>query len=245
MKIGTDLPIRKETDGNYMLMHNRTSDPTGPQLRAEKIYHALRNRICTNRLPPDTILREEEFAQEFSVSRSPIRRVFAKLEHEGLVEVKHGVGTRVTAIDEDALVGIYKVRMMLAVQAGPFFVDPLLPEFAEKFLHHKDVFQALAPHDLNGFADANLNYFLDITALIENDCLRELHRNLFFSTSRMWLIQLPLVDWQETMQSVDEEVQDVIRAIQFADGDRLGYVMRNSMAVNLRRFLAVRHNMGG
>lgn len=245
MKTGTEQPPGKGADGDHMPMYNRTSKPSGLQLRAEKIYHVIRNRICTNRLPPDTILREEDFAQEFGVSRSPIRRVFAKLEHEGLVEVKHGVGTRVTGLDEDALVEIYEIRMMLAVQAGPFFVDPLLPELAEKFLFHKAAFQTLLPHDVNGFADANLNYFLDITALIANDCLRELHRNLFFSTSRMWLIQLPLVDWHETMQSVDEEVQDVIRAIQFADRDRLGYVMRNSMAVNLRRFLAARYNRNG
>ena len=77
---------------------NQTAPRTAPQQRIAASYQEIRYRICTNRYPPDTLLREEELAREYSVSRSPIRRVFSMLEHEGLVEVKHGIGTLVTRI---------------------------------------------------------------------------------------------------------------------------------------------------
>ena len=78
-----------------MVPHRPPSNElTALQQRTETIYQTVRHRICTNRDPPDTLIHEEVLAKEFSVSRSPIRRVLSKLEHEGLVEIRHGVGTR-------------------------------------------------------------------------------------------------------------------------------------------------------
>src|SRR3546814_8186046 len=69
------------------------------QERFARIYHALRDRICLLEYPPGLRLSEEEIAQEFDVSRTPVRRVLARLESEGLVEARHGVGTMVTSVD--------------------------------------------------------------------------------------------------------------------------------------------------
>jgi DNA-binding GntR family transcriptional regulator len=209
--------------------------PPGSQARADHIYQTLRNRICTNRVSPDEVLREAELASEFNVSRSPIRRVLAKLEHEGLVEVRHGVGTRVTRIDAGALIEIYNVRMSIAAQTGPYFKQ-LTPDHAAMFDRHKALFQALAPGDIHGFADTNLAYYADLTEMIENTCLRAIHRNLFFSTSRMWLIQLPLVNWQRTIDSICEELDEITRAIRHEDPTGLGYAMRSSLAFNINLF---------
>src|SRR3546814_2838391 len=60
--------------------------PSPAQERFARIYHALRDRICLLEYPPGLRLSEEEIAQEFDVSRTPVRRVLARLESEGLVE---------------------------------------------------------------------------------------------------------------------------------------------------------------
>lgn len=221
-------------------MNRRPRDPTAPQIRAENIYQTLRNRICTNRIPPDSLLREEELAAEFSVSRSPIRKVLAKLEHEGLVEVRHGVGTYVTQIDEDALVEIYKARMSIAAVTGPYFVNPLTPEHAAMIEAYRARFLALSPGDANDFADVNLSFYRDVTGLIANTCLREVHRNLFYGTSRMWLIRLPELDWADTIAKVCDELDEITRAIRRSDPIGLGYAMRNGIAFNLSQFQLTR-----
>lgn len=201
--------------------------------RADQIYWTVRNRICTNRFMPGEIIREEELANEFEVSRSPIRRVLAKLEHEGLVEVRHGVGTRVTELDREALTSIYNIRMMLWAQTGPYFANPLPQELGDQLQGHLEAFRSLPPLDLHGFADVNIAYYLDLTATVENACMREMHRNLFFSTSRMWLIKLPLLDWNVTIGSISAEIEDKILAVRNNDPTGLGYVARNAIANNL------------
>ncbi|WP_172329515.1 GntR family transcriptional regulator [Mangrovicoccus sp. HB161399] len=207
--------------------------------RPEQIYAALRQRICTNRITPGETLREEVLAKEFDVSRSPIRRALAKLEHEGLVEVRHGVGTRVTEIDKAALAGIYEIRMMLWVQTGPYFQKDLPADLADRLEGHLAAFRALEPMDLHGFADVNVRYYLDFTSCVANECLREMHRSLFFSTSRMWLIQLPMVDWAEMIASIGSEIEDMMRAIRANDPDGLGYIARNAIATNVVPYLGI------
>ncbi|WP_162409089.1 GntR family transcriptional regulator [Acuticoccus sediminis] len=221
-------------------MTRRPRDPTAPQIRAENIYQTLRNRICTNRIPPDTLLREEVLAAEFNVSRSPIRKVLAKLEHEGLVEVRHGVGTHVTQIDADALVDIYRARMSIAAATGPYFVTPLTAAHADMVDTYRDRFRALTPGDANGFADVNLQFYRDLTGLIANTCMREVHRNLFYGTSRMWLMKLPELDWADTIAKVCDELDEITRAIRRSDPMALGYAMRNGIAFNLSQFQLAR-----
>jgi DNA-binding GntR family transcriptional regulator len=62
------------------------------------MYKEIRDRICLLTYPPGTVLREADFANEFGVSRTPVRQVLQRLQFEGLVEAKNGVGTIVTGV---------------------------------------------------------------------------------------------------------------------------------------------------
>ena len=213
-----------------------SNDLSALQQRTETIYQTVRQRICTNRYPPDTILYEEVLAGEFSVSRSPIRRVLSKLEHEGLVEIKHGVGTRVTRIDPDELIQVYEIRMILAKNSGPYFKTPFDPTIFDTMMRLKQDFQGLAPYDLNGFADTNVRYYTELTGLLGNRYMREIQRSLFFQTSRMWLIMLPEMEWEPTIEVVSTEIDDIVRLIGNDDPVGLGLVMRNHLFMPLSRF---------
>ena len=62
----------------------------------ERIYLVLRNRISLLDYAPGQRLSEEKLAEEFGVSRTPLRRVLARLEDEGLLKSVQSVGTIVT-----------------------------------------------------------------------------------------------------------------------------------------------------
>ena len=66
--------------------------PPSARERADRIYRILRDRICLLEYAPGSLISEEELAQEFEVSRTPVRRVLGRLESEGLVQSVHGVG---------------------------------------------------------------------------------------------------------------------------------------------------------
>src|SRR5690554_3961959 len=76
----------------------------------EHIYLELRERIAVLTYPPGTALSETKLAEEFGVSRTPIRQVLQHLEFDGLVEAKHGIGTIVSAIDFMYLQQVYALR---------------------------------------------------------------------------------------------------------------------------------------
>ncbi|WP_378941367.1 GntR family transcriptional regulator [Mesorhizobium sp. ANAO-SY3R2] len=61
----------------------------------------VRFRICS--LDPQTplMLHEGKLAQEFGVSRTPIRQVLQRLAFEGLLETRSGVGTIASPLDVD------------------------------------------------------------------------------------------------------------------------------------------------
>jgi len=66
---------------------------------SEKIYKELRQQIVTMQLKPKTKLLEENLAKTYKISRTPIRDVLKKLEHDGLLEVHPKKGSFVTTID--------------------------------------------------------------------------------------------------------------------------------------------------
>ena len=115
--------------------------PTSARERFERIYRILRDRICLLEYAPGSHLSEEELAQEFEISRTPVRRVLARLESEGLVQSVHGVGTIVTDVDIEELQQVYHLRMELAeligklcpiVRAPPRACSKATPLSAEK-----------------------------------------------------------------------------------------------------------------
>lgn len=67
---------------------------------AASIADALRKRICLEPPTASPVLHEQALAEEFSVSRTPVRQALQRLAYERLVEVRSGVGTVVSPLDE-------------------------------------------------------------------------------------------------------------------------------------------------
>jgi len=79
----------------------------------------LHSDRCLLDFPPGAVLSEANLANEFDVSRTPIRRVLHRLEFEGLVDIRNGVGTLVTDIDLQTFKETYDLRMRLAELSTP------------------------------------------------------------------------------------------------------------------------------
>lgn len=223
------------------MLLTRNKAKTTAQQRIVAIYEEVRYRICTNRYPPEAVLHEEVLAQEYSVSRSPIRRVISMLEHEGLVEIKHGIGTIVTSIEPDQLAEVYAIRLMLAESMGPYIKMPFSPETREVFNQCANDFEALAPGDTIGFAEVNIRYMTATLDLSSNKTLSEIQQNLFFQTSRMWLLLLPDMPWEETIEAVSDEPREVARRIEVNDPIGLGYAIRNHIFKGQQLLLKALH----
>ena len=69
---------------------------------SDTLYYTVREAIATGLLPMGTRLREEDLAEAFDVSRTPVREAMKKLEIERLVETSSTSGSivRLLTVDE-------------------------------------------------------------------------------------------------------------------------------------------------
>ncbi|QRG05577.1 GntR family transcriptional regulator [Xanthobacter dioxanivorans] len=83
------------------------------KLLRHEIYRRLHHDIVTCALLPGQELRENELADQFSISKSPIRDALLKLEFEGLVEVLPRRGYRVRPLVWEDAEELYDMRDLL------------------------------------------------------------------------------------------------------------------------------------
>ena len=86
---------------------------TAPSSLAERAYVDLREEIIGVRLPPGTLLREDELMARLGVGRTPVREAVQRLQRDGFVTVIPRRGTLVSEISITDLAAIYEVRKQL------------------------------------------------------------------------------------------------------------------------------------
>lgn len=223
-----------------MDLRSRTADSGSAResadARFERMHKELRQRICRLRYSPGTILNENDLAAEFGVSRTPMRRVLQRLNFDGLVETRNGIGTVVTDPDLKTYREIYALRMKLAEMIGE--LSPIEAP-ASKVPMFEDLLRRCAalPKTANLRALSDVHYgvqnaFLDV---IGNAPLREMSEWLYFRTARIWQVVLPGLDWPTEVDFARSEIEEILRALRLGDIRAVGLVRRNYIAMALAR----------
>ncbi|WP_395022373.1 GntR family transcriptional regulator [Dongia sp.] len=204
--------------------------------RFERIYKAIRDRICLLEYQPGERLGEEELAREFEVSRTPIRRVLSRLEGEGLLESRHGVGTFVTDVDIDALSQVFQLRMELAVLIGK--LDPI-PRSAADLARVREILARCDEHtkapDAKVYARINMDFFQELGAMIGNAPLKEISERLYYLTTRIWLKSVPHLNLRDEIIVFRREVADVLAAMEAGDLEAVGHIRRSHISMSVKR----------
>lgn len=84
-----------------------------PDVLGQELVRALEEEIVSGRIPPETRLVEEEVAQRFGISRSPVREALRRLEQDGLVFREARRGIWVAPISRADLDEVYSCRVAL------------------------------------------------------------------------------------------------------------------------------------
>lgn len=81
--------------------------------KTELVYERLRGDIVSGRLTPGVPISERVVAEEYAVSRVPVREALIRLEHDGLVETWPGRGTAVKLFSTETMRSLYLAREAL------------------------------------------------------------------------------------------------------------------------------------
>lgn len=119
------------TDGIYYIIHNYEfkilnkayNDPMTaltltPRALYEEVGERLRLRIFSQELAPGSWIDELKIAEEYGISRTPLREALKVLATEGLITMKMRRGAYVTEVNEKDLSDVYHLLSLLESDAA-------------------------------------------------------------------------------------------------------------------------------
>lgn len=206
--------------------------------RHDAMHADIRERICLLEFSPGQRLSEAALAEEFGTSRTPVRRVLARLEDEGLVQSAHGVGTLVTDANIDELEQVYRLRVALTGMTGQ--MDPVPPDAA--FLARMDRLiarsaQIIATGTPQEFTRFDMEVFQTLLGLTSNAPLRQVLERLYFQTKRIWLqaaMQADL-DLQDEFRIFHHELEAIQLALRVNDLEAVAEIQRAHISMSFNR----------
>jgi len=84
-----------------------------PLTLRERIVDFIKDAIVQGELKPGTRVPEQEIAENFGISRTPIREAFRQLESEGFISVTPRKGAVVSAITDKDVSEFYAIKSLL------------------------------------------------------------------------------------------------------------------------------------
>lgn len=90
-----------------------TMNRIAPTALYQEVAERLRQRIYAHELPPGTWIDEQKLAEQYGISRTPLREALKVLASEGLVELKPRRGCYVTEISRQDLDDIFPLIALL------------------------------------------------------------------------------------------------------------------------------------
>jgi DNA-binding GntR family transcriptional regulator len=153
----------------------------------DEIYEILRRRIIELEYEPGEVLNEVDVADEFNISRTPIRKVFHQLNVDKLLNIIPRFGAQVAPIDFMYMKSVFEVTRILDPFAARLAVDRITDEHIEEL---ETIIDRLKTYDIDvDYQKAIIDdqRFHDIIFLSSaNPCLQETLLNLHNHTERLW-----------------------------------------------------------
>ena len=105
---------------------------TTPPGNSKAAYAQIRQAIVEGRYPPGQRLVEQRIAEEFALSRTPVREALRRLEAEGLVVSEPNRGAVVRDVSVEDVADLYGLRARLEAYAAELAAGRIEPQQVEQ-----------------------------------------------------------------------------------------------------------------
>jgi DNA-binding GntR family transcriptional regulator len=190
------------------------------------ITRPVLHAIFAGQLPGGTRLIEEDLAEQFQISRAPVREALREIAAMGLIELRQNRGAVVLPFNPESLRGIYQVRLALESEAVRLAAVHLPKTEAEKF---ENIFVELLASNMRDHA----------WSVRTNVSDEEFHKmlatwagvaRLSQEIKRYYLLVREIREAQGRLYKIQEEaIQQhltIIRALRNGDGEAAAQAMR-------------------
>ncbi len=193
------------------------------------IAEQLRNEIVHGVLRSGTQLEQDEVAQRFGMSITPVREAFGVLEAEGLLELRPHKGVVVATLDYRDAEDLYELRRILEVQAIRRAAENIDEAGLSNLeLANKDVESAARNPELHQFRELCGQFHGALVEATGSKVYAEITRSII----RLSLFFVPL-DAPRVGQVVREH-RAIIAALRHHDADKAAQIMERHLAGSVR-----------
>lgn len=203
------------------------------------IYHTLKERILYLEYAPGLILREKDMAEEFGISKSPLRTVLQQLQWENLLTILPRAGILVRELDLGTLTEVYQARVELegvigAMAASRFNethfqrLDKLTGE-CDGLLNH------CAPRQLVELDTRIKQLFYDAA---QNAYLVKTSDQLYTLTLRLWYFNLLKMDsetWNDEIRAMKAELIVLCSLLKQKDPEKVRQARKGHLLEHMER----------
>ena len=160
----------------------------------EQAYRIIRQRILDNVYPAGYRALEREFAEELSLSRTPVREALLRLQSEGLIELIPRHGARVLPVSAGDMREIYDVLTALESMAAEIVTRrrPSAAELRPLSSASREMVEALRNDDLDAWARADEHFHRQLLELAGNSVLIQTVQLLWDRAHRARMVTLRL-----------------------------------------------------
>ncbi len=99
-----------------------------PETLGQSIYNCLKKAIIENKIKPNQKINENEIADSFKVSRTPVREALVRLEAEGFTKITSHRDVVVKEVSYGDLTELFQVIGILDCLAAVLVVDKIDPK---------------------------------------------------------------------------------------------------------------------
>ena len=185
-----------------------------------QVVDKLRRLIANGEIPAGERINELQIAQNFRVSRTPIREAVKLLASEGLLELSPGRGARVRRLSRAETLEHFEVIAALERHAVELAVQRMTdPQRAQIVALHEAMKAAFEASDARGYFDLNQKMHRLFVRFAGNDTLAALHEAMTKRARRDRPLTLSSAPrWRASMAEHDELVSAASRG----EADRAG-----------------------
>lgn len=177
----------------------------------------LRTLVLSGEYPPGAPLPELFLAQEFQVSRTPVREALKQLETEGLVEIRPRVGTFVRQPTHREIVELFELKSGLeALAAGLFARRGNVPELALLRRNLADSAEAVRRGDRDRYAALVHEFHHALISGADNRKLAEHYERLMNQLAYHRLV-VKAVEQPGRLRDSQHEHESIVLAIEARD----------------------------
>ncbi|MGL9622961.1 GntR family transcriptional regulator [Bradyrhizobium sp. U531] len=207
-------------------------------LLSDRIRNALTDEIASGALVAGSALEEQQLADRFGASRTPVREALRQLVVSGLVEVRGRRGLVVARMTPERIMDMFETSAeveAMCVRLATYRMTPL--ERSHLMELHEDSRAMVEANDVNAYDGFNRHFHEGIYRATHNSFLSEQAQDV---RSRLSAFRRTQLRQGDRIHKSREEHEAIMQAIAEGDGDAASRRMRAHMlnaATALRRYI--------